>query len=70
MDTACTDTQTIPFKRSAFTLNSNGVRTQTNQITSWIDGSQVYGSDTLTASKLRNFVGGKLKTSDGNLLPK
>ncbi len=70
MDTSCTDTQTIPFKRSAFTLNSNGVRTQTNQITSWIDGSQVYGSDTLTASKLRTFVGGKLKTSDGNLLPK
>lgn len=70
MDVSCTDSQTIPFKRSGFTLNSNGVRTQTNRNTAWVDGSQVYGSDSATAAKLRSFVNGKLKTGENNLLPK
>ncbi len=41
----------------------------TNDITSWIDGSNVYGSDQERADYLRSFVGGKLKVSAGNLLP-
>ena len=38
-------------------------------ITSFLDGSQVYGSDPARAAALRSFVGGQLKTSAVNLLP-
>jgi len=41
----------------------------TNDITSWIDGSNVYGSDQARADYLRSFSGGKLKTSAGDMLP-
>ncbi len=44
-------------------------RQHINEITSWIDGSGVYGSDIERANYLRSFVDGKLKTSVGNLLP-
>ncbi len=44
-------------------------RQHDNLITSWIDASNVYGSDVDRASWLRTFVDGKLKTSSGNLLP-
>ncbi len=44
-------------------------RGYTNDITSWIDASNVYGSDLDRAEYLRSFTEGKLKTSTGNLLP-
>jgi len=44
-------------------------REHLNNITGWIDGSAVYGSDTGRAAYLRAFVDGKLKTSVGDLLP-
>ena len=44
-------------------------RQQRNMISSWLDGSVVYGSDKDRADDLRTFVDGKLKTSAGNLLP-
>ncbi|MFK7810564.1 MAG: peroxidase family protein [Saprospiraceae bacterium] len=47
----------------------NNPREHDNFITSWIDGSNVYGSDMDRANWLRTFVDGKLKVSTGNLLP-
>jgi hypothetical protein len=47
-----------------------GQREQTNQLTAYLDGSMVYGSDNLRAKELRTLDGtGRLKTSIGNLLP-
>jgi len=61
---------TIEFHRSAYTVDRLGVRQQMNQITTWIDGSNVYGSDPLRADELRTLDGtGRLKTSPGKLLP-
>ncbi len=66
-------TEEIPFNRSAFQMTTDArgrqVRQQLNLITSFIDGSNVYGSDTKRATWLRTMRNGKLKTSAGNLLP-
>ena len=59
----------IPFVRSDYVTDEAGVRQQVNQITSYIDASNVYGSSDERADALRTFVGGKLKTSEGDLLP-
>ena len=68
-----TGTQTISFFRSLFNPTSgtstSNPREQITDITSWIDGSMVYGSDKATADSLRTFVKGQLKTTAGNLLP-
>ncbi|CAN0457488.1 unnamed protein product, partial [Hapterophycus canaliculatus] len=40
-----------------------------NAITAFIDGSMVYGSDIETARSLREFSGGRMLVSGGNLLP-
>ena len=49
--------------------DANNPREHFNEITAWLDGSAVYGSDAFRASWLRTFQDGKLKTSAGNLLP-
>lgn len=41
-----------------------------NDVTHWWDGSQLYGSDAVTADRLRSHVGGKLKVDSKGLLPK
>lgn len=62
-------TVTIPLDRSAYS-NEGGVREQLNEITAFVDASQVYGSEEHRAEELRTLDGtGMLKTSDGNLLP-
>ncbi|MEZ6243968.1 MAG: peroxidase family protein [Phycisphaerales bacterium] len=59
----------IPLDRSAYTM-IEGVRQQMNNITAYVDASQVYGSDDARALELRTLDGtGRLKTSPGDLLP-
>lgn len=58
----------LAFQRTTWDL-VNGVREQVDANTAFIDGSVVYGSDTLRSRTLRSGEGGHLATSDGNLLP-
>ncbi|MEO0531156.1 MAG: peroxidase family protein [Planctomycetota bacterium] len=58
----------IPFDRSLSHTDGSGVRQHANEITSFIDASMVYGSETGCADALREFSGGRLRTSGGGLL--
>ena len=63
-----TGTESIPLTRSFYTI-VDGVRQQINEISAYIDASQVYGSDPQRAEALRTFDGtGRLKVSTGDLL--
>jgi hypothetical protein len=55
---------TEPFTRSQFdpATGTTNPRQQIQANTSWIDGSQIYGSDPVLASQLRTHVGGRLKS--------
>ena len=73
-DPNSTGTAVIPLNRSVYDVttgtDSENPRQQINEITSWIDASNVYGSSLERANGLRTLDGtGKLKTSDNNLLP-
>jgi hypothetical protein len=72
-DPNSTGTQVIDFNRSEYDPNTGtstrNPRRQINDITAWLDGSMVYGSDPARADAIRSHVGGRLLTSDGNLLP-
>ena len=72
-DPSGTGTAEIFMRRSKYDpATGTGVdnpRTHVNDITAWIDASNVYGSDENRAHWLRTFSGGKLKTSEGRLLP-
>ena len=56
---------------NTFTLQAStpNPRQQTNEISAYLDGSVIYGSDVTRAAALRAFAGGALKTSTGNLPP-
>lgn len=62
----------IPFSRSIYAAGTGtsaaNPRQQTNELTAYIDGSNVYGNNATRQAALRD-VDGKLKTSAGNLMP-
>jgi hypothetical protein len=72
-DPASTGTQTIPLSRSQYDPATGtslaNPRQQLTSITSWIDGSMVYGSDAATAASLREFAGGRMLQGANGLLP-
>ena len=41
---------------------------QQNQITSYLDGSMIYGSDIHTMQQMRQYVDGLLNSKDGDML--
>lgn len=71
-DPAGTGSVVIPFNRALFDpdTGTNSAREQENEITSWIDGSMVYGSSDERVEALRDPDNRHLlAVSDGNLLP-
>lgn len=53
-----TGTATMNFHRSSdYVIDRNGIRQQQNTITTYIDASNVYGSDETTAKALRTLDG-------------
>jgi len=73
-DPESTGNQVMQFNRSTYDPSSGtapgAAREQMNEITGWIDASNVYGSDEVRAAELRKNDGsGRLKTSKGRLLP-
>ena len=72
-DPQCSGSVTIRMARSLSDPSSgtsiNNPRRHINDISSFIDASGVYGSHINRANWLRTHEDGKLKTSNGNLLP-
>ncbi len=69
-DPTGTGTQVIGLSRSLYFHDPAGVRQQKNDITAYIDGSMVYGSDVARSLELRTLDGtGRLKTGPGDLMP-
>lgn len=65
-----TPTVEIVMSRSNYKVDDFGIRQQMNGITSYIDASNVYGSNLEREQAIRlNDGSGKLKTSEGNFLP-
>ncbi len=73
-DPLATGDAVLPFNRSLYDRDTGtGVsnpRQQINEITGWIDGSQIYGSDMDRADRLRTHDGtGRMRMSRNRLLP-
>lgn len=72
-DPNATGDEMIPFERSNYDLSTglskSNPRQQLNSISSFVDGSQIYGSTTELARSLRTLSSGRMKMSAGELLP-
>ncbi|SMP71721.1 Ca-dependent carbohydrate-binding module xylan-binding [Neorhodopirellula lusitana] len=73
-DPAGTGTATMTLTRSEY-IHGTGTdptnpREHANAITAFIDGSMVYGSSVEVNDQLREFSGGRLRSTAGDLLPK
>mmetsp|Transcript_5020 Transcript_5020/g.8338 ORF Transcript_5020/g.8338 Transcript_5020/m.8338 type:complete len:1579 (-) Transcript_5020:342-5078(-) len=72
-DPGCEGTKILPYRREAYDPETghhlNNPREQINQVTTYIDGSSIYGTEKMWADELRSFVGGKLRVQDGDLPP-
>ncbi|XP_053575324.1 dual oxidase 2-like [Bombina bombina] len=64
----------LPFQRSKWFPETgrspNNPRDQINSVTTWIDGSSIYGSSHSWSDALRHFSGGKLASGSDDLFPK
>jgi len=73
MDPFGTGEVVMPIFRSEYDPASgtdiDNPRRHINSITAFIDGSGIYGINAQRSMWLRTFEGGKLRTSEGNLLP-
>lgn len=71
MDPRCLDRSVIVQSRSDFRpgTGQTSPREFENTITTWIDGSSIYGSTEERVNWLRTFTDGKLHVSEYNLLP-
>ncbi len=72
-DPNCQGQAIIPMARSRAIAGSGmsetNPRAYANEVSAFLDGSAIYGSDSERASWLRTFKDGKLKTSTGGFLP-
>jgi len=69
-DPANTGTATIHFNRSLCVEGVSSPRQHANQITHFLDGSMVYGSDSTRAAALRELSGGRLTMTAEGFMPR